>query len=78
MVRFCFREPHHFTDLDYDLGQRQSMLLLSGHFRLYGEAERIYEREEPFVVLRHEIAGQPGNCNWAVFHERLAEERRRQ
>ncbi|MEA2762175.1 MAG: hypothetical protein QOD47_1459 [Gemmatimonadaceae bacterium] len=33
------------------------MLLLFRNFGLYGEAERVYERKEVFVVLRDEIAG---------------------
>jgi len=75
-LRFC--DPHHFTYLDHDLGQGQTASLLRRHFRFYGQAEGVDEREQPFVVRRNEIARQAGNCNRVVFHERSAEDRRRQ
>ena len=50
-------EPRHLTHFDDDLGERQSAQLLGCHSGFYGNAERIYERKKPFVVVGDEISG---------------------
>jgi len=62
---------HHLTHVNDDFGEREPVLLLFGHFRFDGQAQRINERKKVFVVLGDEIAWKPDNRNWRVFHERF-------
>jgi hypothetical protein len=57
MARIALGDPHHFTDLDDDFGERKSAFLLRRYLRSDGSTKRVDEGEEPFVVPGNEIIG---------------------
>jgi hypothetical protein len=56
LVRIDFRLPHHFANLDNDLGKRESTFLLCRYLRPYRESKPLYEGEQ-LVFVR----GDKGN-----------------
>lgn len=65
--RLLFCKLRHLSDRDNDFRERGLPYLLSGYFLSYGEAERVDEREKPFVIMRDQITGNPGNWDRRVF-----------